>query len=130
MGDLSRIVKLDENIELKIKSKYRKISHKFSYDCYIFFKEMRIGCALISYTHRMSSDGEVAYIHDMKIDEKFRNKGLGTEVMNFILKNMKKEKVTLIFGELSKEDDKEISKRFWSNLGFTIIGDKIVKFIS
>lgn len=120
-------VELDKNISLIKKPEYKK-GKRGSYHYQIFLRKTRIGLADISYS-KICLDKIAAYMHDIHITKKHRGKGIGTMVIKHILSDLKKCEITLIYGDLSNLDEKAKLKNFYAKLGFTIIENRIVRFL-
>ena len=131
------MVEINKNIKIKIIRKSREFreldfSHfRFSINIEIYKKDV---LPKIGYMHIVSNNFRekeaVAFIIDFIIEEKYRDFGTGTLVLQKVLDWLKDKDIVLIFGAVDGvKDNKALAKKFYVKNGFTLIEDKIIKFL-
>lgn len=63
--------------------------------------------------------GYVGVIEDVVVDEKYRKRGLGTELINKLLSKAKEQKVFAV--ELTSNPKREVARRLYQKLGFKLL---------
>lgn len=70
-------------------------------------------------------DGRRAYIYHTFVDVKYRNKGIGSALVDKVLKSLKDEEINKV--ALVVFSKNELGNTFWERLGFTIRNDLIYR---
>jgi ribosomal protein S18 acetylase RimI-like enzyme len=80
-------------------------------------KKFSIGYFILTFVFSFEYGGVCAYIDEIYIHDAFRNQGIGTEAMKFIMNESKKLKVQLLFLEV--EHRNSAAKKVYEKFGFT-----------
>jgi len=63
---------------------------------------------------------KIVFIHSFYVDRKFRSKGIGSKLLDGVIKLLKKEDLESI--ELTVDPENKIAIRLYKNFGFRIVG--------
>lgn len=75
-----------------------------------------IGFCAYAIVNNLWQEGYISYIYSMVIDEKYRGKGIGTELINEAIKTSKQQGMKRV--ELDSGFQREKAHEFYSKLGF------------
>lgn len=70
-------------------------------------------CWTVFYSHGNSS---FAYIEEIFVDKKYRNKGIGEKLIKETIRKLKKMKIAVVFTTTSKKN--KFAQRFYRDVGF------------
>lgn len=73
----------------------------------------------------MGSDGRRAYIYHMAVESSYRNKGIGTQLVNASFKSL--EKIGISKAALVVYTDNEKGNAFWQKNSFNIRNDLLYR---
>ena len=88
--------------------------------CFIAKEGNKIVGAILS-----GHDGRRGYIYHIVVDFKYRNKGLGKNLVNYAIEGLKKEGINKVAFVVFKKN--EIGNNFWEKLGFNDREDLIYR---
>ena len=87
-----------------------------NYEVYCFEKDRIIGIVTVTKRLTFFYGGKVAIIEDLVIEEKFRNKGIGKKLVEFVEQQIKQEGIRGI--ELSSDFHRNQAHKFWERMGY------------
>ncbi len=75
-----------------------------------------IGYIILTFCFSFEHKGQCAYIDEVYINAKYRNQGIGTETLKYIIRKSKKLKIKMLYLEVEKHNTRAAS--IYEKLGF------------
>lgn len=93
----------------------------------INYNDEVIGYLIITYIYSFEYRGKIAFLDELYIKENYRNRGIGSHTVEFIIQEVKKLNLKQIVLEV--ENHNHSAQKVYSNKNFVIHDRKIMKYI-